>query len=264
MIKRQRVSVEGISTAFLDEGSGDAIVALHGIPTSSALFEPLLPYLSDHRLIAPDLIGQGDSETPANGPLGYAAYKQHLDSFLATVPLHEFSLIVHDLGGVLGLEWAADHPERVRSIIILSTTVTWSFRVGFLLYAANLLGGEALLRWGLSRTLKSRKKLEASLITKWAAPWTRRRILRGMDHFAPAHLRRLRSKLSNIHSPALLIWGGEDDIFPPSHAHQIVARLPHSNVVTIPRCGHWSPLDASEAVARHIVDFLKSGRTGTA
>ena len=257
---RKRVQVAGVSTTFLDAGCGRAIVALHGIPTSSALFEPLLPHLAGYRLIAPDLIGQGGTETPVGARLDYAAYQEHLAAFLATVAPDEFDLIVHDLGGVLGLEWAADHPRRVRRIIVLSTGVTWSFRVGFLLHAANLLFGTALLRLGLPWTLKGHGKLEPSLVDTWVAPWTRRRLLRGLDLFAPAHLARLRAKLGHIQAPVLLIWGREDDVFPLSFARGIVERLPQSKLVIVPRCGHWSPLDAGEDVARYILEFLAAAR----
>lgn len=237
-------------------GSGATIVALHGVPTSSALYEPLIPLLNGYRLIVPDLLGQGDTETPVTGSLAFAAYKDHLDSFLATVAPREFCLVVHDLGGILGLEWAADHPERVRGIVILSTTVTWSPRID-LIQAANVLFGRSLLRYGMRWTLKGSRQLDESIIQKWIEPWTRRRMLRGLDLFRPAHLRRLRAKLRNIHAPVLLIWGRADDVFPPSHARRIIEGLPHAALVTIPRCGHWSVLDATEEVSRHIVDFLQ-------
>ncbi len=252
---RKKVSVKGISTAFLDVGSGEAIIALHGIPTSSALFEPLLPRLSSYRFIAPDLLGQGDTETPLYGLLGYTAYADHLSSFLDAVAPTTFHLLLHDFGGVLGLDWASDHVNRVASIVILSTTVTWSIRVGGLLYAANLIFGKALIQRGIGVTLKRRKTLESSLTESWARPWSRRRLLRGLDHFAPAHLRRVRSKLQSLHMPVLLIWGEQDNIFPRVHAMSIIKELPQARLVTIPRCGHWSPLDAPEEVAQHIVTF---------
>jgi len=110
MIARRSVVLEGITTCYLDAGSGEPLVALHGIPTSSALFEPLVPFLKGYRLIAPDLLGQGDTDVPGTGPLGYAAYARHLRTFLEAVPPPTFHLLVHDLGGILGLEWACDHP----------------------------------------------------------------------------------------------------------------------------------------------------------
>ena len=258
LINRERVSIDGVSTAFLDAGRGATLVALHGVPTSSALFEPLLPHLRGCRLIAPDLIGQGDTSPPSHGRLDYAAYQSHLYSFLDTVPPREFCLLVHDLGGVLGLEWAADHPERVRGLIVLSTTVTRSVRVELLL-AGSLLFGRPFVHLAMPAALKRPRALAPALVQSWAAPWTRRRALRSLDLFAPGHLRRVRSKLARLDVPSLVIWGENDNVFPLSSARVITGELPQSALVTIPRCGHWSALDAPDEVARHVLDFLKPG-----
>ncbi len=143
-----------ITTSFLENGQGETVVALHGIPTSSLLFAPLLPFLNNYRLIAPDLLGQGQTEVPATGPLDYAAYADHLRAFMSVVSPHRFHFLIHDLGGVLGLDWATENVERLKSLIILSTTLTESMRVGKLLYLANLVFGQGLLRWGMQSTLK--------------------------------------------------------------------------------------------------------------
>jgi len=255
--ERKTVLIGGLSTAYLDVGRGETIVALHGIPTSSALFEPLLPFLTEYRVIAPDLLGQGGTESLTTGALGHAAYAEHLSEFLELVPPPTFHLLVHDLGGVLGLEWASDHSERVKSVVILSTTVTWSWRVS-LICAGNLLFGQTLLRYGMQTALKRGMALAPALVENWIQPWSRRRILRGVDHFASAHLRRLRSKLSCLRLPALVIWGEQDDIFPLAHAARIIKALPQARLVTLARCGHWSPLDAPEEVAQHMIEFLRS------
>ncbi len=255
-LNRESESLNGISTSWLDTGRGEPVVALHGIPTSSALFEPLLPFLNDHRLIAPDLLGQGLTATPA-GPLDHAAYARHLDAFMQKVPPRSFHLLLHDLGGVLGLQWAVDNAERVRSLAILSTTITASFRVSFLIYAANLIFGREMLRRALPRTLKRGDTLDPSVIEMWAAPWTRRRLIRGRDHFARRHLRRLRSKLDHLTCPALLVWGEQDDIFPLAHARAIMKHLTRARLLTIRRCGHWSPLDAPEEVGKLIAEFFR-------
>src|SRR5512143_2934063 len=84
----------GVRTAYLDTGSGDAVVAIHGVPTSSEMFEPLIPALDGFRVISPDLLGQGETETPS-GPLGYAQYVAHLDAFLDAVAPPRFDLVVH-------------------------------------------------------------------------------------------------------------------------------------------------------------------------
>ncbi|MEW6208831.1 MAG: alpha/beta hydrolase [Acidobacteriota bacterium] len=257
--QRKNVSIEGISTSWLDAGRGEAIVALHGIPTSSALFEPIVPFLNDYRLIAPDLLGQGLTDAPTAGLLDHAAYAHHLDLFMQKIPPRSFHLLLHDLGGVLGLGWAADNAERVRSLIILSTTITASFRVS-VLYAANLIFGREMLRRALPRTMKREASLDPSLVEMWADPWTRRRILRGRDHFARRHLRRLRAKLGRLKCPALIIWGEEDDIFPLTHARMIMRELTQAKLAVIERCGHWSPVDAPEEVGKLMVEFFRGLR----
>jgi pimeloyl-ACP methyl ester carboxylesterase len=100
--------------------------------------------------------------------------------------------------------------------------------------------------------------VEQSLVERWARPWSRRRILRGQDHFSASHLKCLRSKLGEIQAPVLLIWGEQDNIFPLSHARRLLTGLPCSKLVTIPVCGHWSPVDAPAEVAHHLVAFLQS------
>ena len=247
--------VNGLATSYLDAGEGTPIVALHGIPTSSALFAALVPHLQGYRLIAPDLLGQGGTETPGAGRLDFAAYLEHLEAFLDTIPPLTFHLLVHDFGAVLGLTWATRHLDRVRSVIVLSTTVTLGPRI-VLLFGANLLLGARVIEWCLPWTLaRSKDVLPRSLQRQWANPWTRRRLLRGMDHFSARRLRRLRERLNIVTRPVLLLWGDADPVFPLTHADRLRQALPDVVLETIPSCGHWAPLDAPCEVAAHIRMF---------
>jgi len=154
------------------------------------------------------------------------------------VPPPRFHLLVHDLGGVLGLDWATDHIERVQSLIILSTTVTGSLRVGTLLYAANVVFGQSVLRWGMPSTLKRVQKLDPALQEEWIRPWSRRRILRGTDHFARHRLQHIRAKLNRLRVPILIVWEAQDNIFPLQHASSLMQAVPQAQLCVIPRCGH--------------------------
>lgn len=249
----------GVRTSVLDAGEGEPLVALHGIPTSSELFAPLLPALDGFRLLAPDLLGQGETEAP-QGPLDHGAYARHLEAFLGESAPPSFHLLVHDFGGVLGLAWAAEHADRLKKLVVLSTTAAFSLRWAALcaaIYAFELAAGAAGLRRGMERTVKRRGALAPALAERWARPWTRARVLRGVDHFSRRHLDALAAKLPAIRAPALLLWGEEDDIFPRAHAQQIAAQLPNAQLRTIPGAGHWSPLDAPDEVGRAVAEFLR-------
>jgi haloalkane dehalogenase len=127
--------VNGKRMAYVDEGSGAPIVLLHGNPTSSYLWRNVIPALEGlGRIIAPDLIGQGDSEKlPASdGPGRYTlevAYR-YVDGLLAAIGATEkVTFVVHDWGSAIGFMWAQRHPGAVRGIAYMEAIVmpmTWN------------------------------------------------------------------------------------------------------------------------------------------
>ena len=127
--EKQYQDVQGKKIAYVEVGEGDPIVLLHGNPTSSYLWRNVIPELSGvGRIIAPDLIGQGDSEKlPASdGPQRYSfhtAYR-YLDGLLQAIGADQnVTLVVHDWGGALGFYWAQQHPTAVRGIAYMESIV---------------------------------------------------------------------------------------------------------------------------------------------
>jgi haloalkane dehalogenase len=131
---KQRATVRGKSMAYVEMGSGDPIVFLHGNPTSSYLWRNVMPHLSDQgRCLAPDLIGMGDSEKlEPSGPERYAfvEHREYLDGLLEALGVRtNVTLVVHDWGSALGFDWACRHPEAVRGIAYMEAIVqpvTWA------------------------------------------------------------------------------------------------------------------------------------------
>jgi haloalkane dehalogenase len=118
--KRHQI-VDGKRMAFHERGDGDAIVFLHGNPTSSYLWRNVVPHVADQgRCIVPDLIGMGDSDKlDDSGPGSYSFFehRRYLDGFLEQIDLGErVALVLHDWGAALGMEWARRHPDRVAGI----------------------------------------------------------------------------------------------------------------------------------------------------
>src|SRR4051794_31127463 len=115
--------------AYHQRGEGAPVLLLHGNPTSSYLWRDVMPELDGHgRLIAPDLIGMGDSEKlPNAGPATYTftTHRQYLDAFInaVTAPDEKILFVVHDWGSALGFDWANRHRDRVRGIAYMEAIV---------------------------------------------------------------------------------------------------------------------------------------------
>ena len=118
---KRTVDVEGVAMATVDEGEGAAVVFLHGNPTSSYLWRNVMPHVADlGRIVAPDLVGMGDSDLlPDPGPDRYTfvEHRRYLDGLLDALDLGDrITLVIHDWGSALGFDWARRHPERVEGI----------------------------------------------------------------------------------------------------------------------------------------------------
>ena len=130
--KRTR-RVFDLHMAYVEIGSGDPIVFLHGNPTSSFLWRNVMPHVAHlGRCIAPDLIGMGDSaKLPDSGPGSYrfVHHRRYLDELLRLLGVNErVTLVVHDWGSALGFDWAVRYPGAVSGLAYLEaivTPVTW-------------------------------------------------------------------------------------------------------------------------------------------
>jgi haloalkane dehalogenase len=125
---KKRATVHNRSMAYVEAGSGDPILFLHGNPTSSYLWRNVMAHLERlGRCIAPDLIGMGDSDKlPDSGPdsYGFVEHRRYLDGLLLALDVEERVTIVgHDWGSALGFDWANRHRERVKGIAYMEAIV---------------------------------------------------------------------------------------------------------------------------------------------
>jgi haloalkane dehalogenase len=117
----------GIGSFALDDGprDGEPVVCVHGVPASAYLYRKVVPALAARGLrgVAVDLPGLGLAERPADADYTWTGLGHWLGSAVDALELDRFHLVVHDIGGPIGLELAAADPDRVRSLTILNTTV---------------------------------------------------------------------------------------------------------------------------------------------
>ena len=125
--KKKFLEIHGKKMAYIDEGQGDPTVFLHGNPTSSYLWRNIIPYAEEvGRVIAPDLIGMGDSEKlDDSGPDKYTflEHSKFLYKLLDELDLDNVSLVIHDWGSALGFNWAKINPSKIKSITYMEAIV---------------------------------------------------------------------------------------------------------------------------------------------
>jgi haloalkane dehalogenase len=259
--------------AYVDEGAGPPVLLLHGEPTWSFLWRRLVPRLvaAGRRAIAPDLIGFGRSDKPTD-PAWYS-YDRHVEwvaRLVHELDLRDLALVVHDWGGPIGLRVAVEHEERVERLVILDTGIgagrapseTWlRFRA-----AVRRAGGDLdigrLVAAGTSRGLAD--DVRAAYDAPFPTPESKAGALAfpelvptEPDHPTAAAMNRVRDALRSWEKPALVVWGADDGVLPPSTAERFVELIPGAEgPVVLPGAGHFLQEDAPDELADVVLGFL--------
>ena len=121
------VHVLGSNMHYVDEGAGDPMLFLHGIPTSSYLWRKIIPRLASSRsLVAPDLIGMGSSDKP-DIPYRIFDHIRYIDAWIDALGLSDITLVVHGWGSVIGLDYARRHPDKIKALAFFESHLCPNF-----------------------------------------------------------------------------------------------------------------------------------------
>jgi pimeloyl-ACP methyl ester carboxylesterase len=255
---------------YLEQGSGDPILLLHGWPTSSFLWRRMLgPLAQHHRVIALDLPGYGRSDRPRDVSYGLPFHAEVLTGLLDALALPSIGLVVHDLGGPVGLYWCARNPGRLRKLALLNTLVyarlSWAARA--FLAAARLPGIRSCMvsPKGLAATMRmgvadpSRLTAEAvrGVQEPFADPAARAVLLEAGALLHPDELREIEHWLRRIDVPVRIVYGERDWLLPDvaRTMRRVAQDVPGGVEVTaLPDCGHFlqeeQPLEVAELLSR--------------
>lgn len=263
--------VNGLRLHYLEAGEGDPILLLHGFPTSSHLYRNILPGLGKtRRAIALDLPGYGLSDKPLDVPYDYDFYADVLDGFLDALDIGETNLVVHDLGGPVGLYWAIQNPGRVPKLIILNTLVypetSWAVKLFLIAMRTPGVRDYLVSPKGLVATMKlgvvHKERMNRQTLTPYTAPFedpaARKALIKAGSGLGTAGLAKIARELPNYPTSIRLIYG-ERDLALPDIA-KTMARLkrdhPEAELTALPNCGHFLQEDDPERVGQLIGEFL--------
>jgi haloalkane dehalogenase len=266
---------------YLDEGSGEPVVMVHGNPTWSFYYRGLVRALRDERrVLVPDHIGCGLSDKPDDSQYRYTLDQRVADfgAFLdALEPDRPLTLVAHDWGGMIAMAWAVRHPERVGRLVLMNTAAfhlpddmkmpsTLAFvrntkLASFCVRHLNLFARGAT--W-----LASAKRLPKDVRDAYCAPYDtpehRIATLRFVQDIplepgdpAYATVSEVAAGLDRFHqTPILLLWGEQDFVFKPEVLTIFEKTWPHAEVHRFPDAGHYVLEDAADEIPPLVRDFL--------
>ncbi|MGE5290681.1 MAG: alpha/beta fold hydrolase [Micromonosporaceae bacterium] len=272
--------MHGYRRAFRMAGHGTPVLLLHGLGDGSATWSDVLPLLSSrHLVIAPDLLGHGDSDMP-RAEYSIAAYARGMRDLLSVVGIERVTVVGHSLGGGVAMQFAYQFPEHCERLVLVSSGGIGR-EVHPLLRMAAGPGAEAFLPLVTTAPVRRAVRLAAPLLRRAG------RLGLGPDFgyilgryqslttttARQAFLRALRAgvdlggqvitMLDRCHLaaelPTLIIWGGRDHVIPVEHAAIAHAAMPGSALKIFSPAGHFPHHDDPAGFARAVDSFI----TGT-
>ena len=272
----EEVRIHGHRVIYRTIGSGPPVVLIHGMINSSRHWRAVALALAErHTVIAPDLIGHGDSSTP-RGDYSLGAHATSIRDLLSVLGVESATIVGHSLGGGVAMQFINQFPHRVERLVLVSSgglghevspllrTATLPGVSAALAVAAHrhVLGalwrtGDWMTEHGSSNGAAVRSVARALLPlqgrgARQAFLHTLRAVIDVRGQRVSAH-----DRLYLLESmPTLIVWGERDRTIPIEHGRTAHAAAPGSRFATLPRAAHFPHLEDPKGLAEILLDFL--------
>ena len=278
MIKPREITLHGHRISYRSAGAGPLLVLIHGIAASAETWDDVFPWLTEHHtVIAPDLLGHGESAKP-RGDYSLGAYASTIRDLLGALGFDRGTFVGHSLGGGVAMQFAYQFPERVERMALVSSGGLGR-EVHAILRAAALPGAEWVLPFLSTPGLKKTGDGIVRLLERvgFRAGPDLEEIWRGFSSLADAETRQAfvqtartvldakgqrATAVDRLHlaaeMPTLIIWGEHDRLIPVAHAHSAHKQIPGSRLEIFPDAGHFPHRDDPHRFVKVLLDFTQS------
>ena len=275
MIEHKFLELHGDRVAYRDAGEGEVLLLIHGMAGSSATWRAVLPQLAKKfRVVAPDLLGHGESAKP-RGDYSLGAFAVWLRDFLDELGISQVTVVGQSLGGGVAMQFVYQHPDYCKRLVLISSGGLGP-DVGAILRMLSAPGAELVLpviapqpvvtvgnkvaSWLRSAGIQSPRGAELwSAYSSLSDPQTRQSFLRTLRSVvdyrgqAVSALNRLQLRAD---LPVMAIWGEKDNIIPVEHAYTAHEARADSRLEVLPEIGHFPQVEAPMKVVELIEDFV--------
>lgn len=269
------LELHGDRVAYRDAGDGEVLLLIHGMAGSSATWRSVLPPLSKKfRVIAPDLLGHGESAKPRSD-YSLGAFAVLLRDFLDELGVSQATVVGHSLGGGVAMQFIYQHPDYGKRLVLIGSgglgpDVGWILR---LLSAPGaelvlpiiapkpvLTAGNKLRSWFRGAGIHSPRGAETwSAYSSLADRQARESFLKTLRSVVDYRGQAV-SALNRLHAradlPVMAIWGDRDNIIPVEHAYAIHNSRTDTRLEVLPGVGHYPQVEAPNEVVELIEDFI--------
>jgi len=272
----KHVTLHGHRVTYRDDGDGDeTILLIHGMAGSSRTWRDVTPALAPrYRVVAPDLLGHGESAKPM-GDYSLGAHASGLRDLMARLEIERATIVGQSLGGGIALQLAYQHPGLCDRLVLVSSGGLGR-EVSPILRMLSLPGSELVLPVVASGFVRDRGRSvnrwlrDQGIRTSWMAEMWRAYASLADAENRQAFVRTLRSVVDlggQVVSandrlylaaavPTLIIWGDHDDIIPVAHAHAAHAAIPGSRLEIFEGVRHFPQSEDPERFVEVLDDFI--------
>jgi pimeloyl-ACP methyl ester carboxylesterase len=278
VIETKFIEIHGMRQAVVDEGDGDEVLLLiHGMAGSAQTWRAVLPQLAKkYRVIAPDLLGHGQSSKPRTD-YSLGAFAVGLRDLLDELGVESATVVGQSLGGGVAMQFLYQHPDYCRRLVLISSgglgpdvglilrllaAPGAEFVMPVIAPSPVLRAGNAVKSWLSSAGLRSPRGAEMwSAYSSFGDSETRQAFLRTLRSVvdyrgqAVSALNRLNLREG---LPILAIWGEQDNIIPVDHAYAALEARPDCRLEILPGVGHFAQVEAPDKVIELLDEFIST------
>jgi pimeloyl-ACP methyl ester carboxylesterase len=265
---RARFPTSGGELAFTDAGEGPAVLLLHGFPLWSYEWRAFIPLFSSRfRVIAPDLLGSGDSEKPDDAPVDIRAQAGYVRELMTGLGIDRYAVVGHGTGGGVAQLLALDG-EGVEAMVLLDTTASrawpsdsWRRDQGRAADGAQSVElATALARTGIEAGAASPGRIPEAVVDAYVAPFAGQpsSFFRTLNAIDGDGLADREADLERIEFPVLILWGEDDPFLPPIVGERLNEAMPSSALGLLPGCGHFIVDEAADTIGPLISEYLRA------
>lgn len=266
--------IHGHKLHFIDEGQGDTLLYVHGTPSWSFDFRNIIKELkTDFRCVALDHIGFGLSDKPEHYDYSTQNHSKTLEKFVLEKQLDNITLVVHDFGGPIGLNFAIQHADKIKNLIIINSWLWSSKEDPDFIKTTKMLRSPLLPflyrylnfspRFILPKSFGD-DKISKQLLKQFTKPFADKTQRNGALAFAKSLLndqdwfQKLWDEKAPISGkPTLFIWGMKDPVIKPRYLDKFVSGFTNSKVLRLETSGHFPQEEQPEIVAKYIIQQMK-------